>query len=331
MISIIIPVYNGEKFIKRSIESVIKQRGSWELIVVNDHSTDQTHEILSGLLSDRYRLKVIDSPSKGVTDARMAGVEIAEGDYLFFMDADDEMPLGVIEKMESIIHADSSIDIVISDITDVKGSEVCHHPYGDESITFGWQLFNWITDNRTGFLWGKAIKKSLFMSLEYVPHELKFCEDYIQMLQVSLKAKRVAHIGTSGYIYYQNPDSACNTVKSRVEYANQFYKFSVALRRLIDISIYKEENPHSDFRPITRLKVMILYYLRLYLVVIGGWMGDKENMQQSYRLWMGDNAVCMDPLYDRRRRIQTIIAYYFPLVVASLYVPVLKYKHHRIK
>lgn len=331
MISIIIPVHNGEKFIRRAIESVKSQCADWELIIVNDHSVDATEEILIEYASDDDRIRYISAVSTGVTDARMSGVVEASGEYVFFMDADDELPSGVIKAMDDAIKNDCELDLVVSDIIDVYEDDNQPHNYGEKSFTDGRQLFNWIIDNRTGFLWGKAIRKELFESLEYVPSELKFCEDYVQMLQLSLKSKKIKHIGIPGYIYYQNPDSTCNTIKSRGAYANQFYWLAVALKRLTELSDFKNYDLYTIPAPITRLKVMFLFYLRLYLAVAGGWKNDSSNLKQDYKRWMNDSINYTEPLYDANRRFQTRIAYYFPRLVATVYVPVLKYKYHRIK
>lgn len=331
MISIIIPVYNGENFIGRAIDSVIAQRGKWELIIVNDHSTDNTQKILTEYAAGDKRIVIVDSQSKGVTDARMAGAYKASGEYLFFMDADDELPPDIIRETKRVVESDNTLDMVISDITEICGNDTAQRSYGEKSFTNGRELFNWIIDQRTGFLWGKAIRKSLFLSLTYVPSTLKFCEDYVQMLQLSIKAKRIKHVGKTGYIYYQNPTSACNTVKSRENYADQFYKLAAAIKDLAKMSDFSGDEHEAGLLPATRLKVMFLYYARLYLAVMGGWSNDKDKLKCHYKEWMNNPALLPDPLYDHRRRRQTKIAYYFPWLSAAFYVPVLKYKYHRIK
>lgn len=331
MISIIIPVYNGEKYLRRAIDSVIVQKGEWELIIVNDHSTDNTSAILAEFVSGNARIRVVNSESKGVTEARLTGARAALGKYLFFMDADDELPSDIIGVIHNIISSDSSPDIVISDITDKSENGINIRQYGDKRLSIGKQLFDWIIDNRTGFLWGKAIRKDLYLSLEYVPSELKFCEDYIQMLQISIKADRVKHAGISGYIYYQNPDSACNSVKSRKEYAIQFYKLAVSLKKLLGTRLFKNSITHHGIKPEIRIKIMVLYYLRLYLAVMGGWGKDIDNLRADYCKWMKEFNEDVEPTYTKQRRSQTIAMYYVPWLFAGIYILLLKYKYHRIK
>ena len=87
-ISIILPVFNGEKFIEKAIESVLNQSlNDFELIIVNDGSTDSTLDIITSF--DDERIKVIDQNNKGPGQARNNGLEIASGEYVMFLDADD--------------------------------------------------------------------------------------------------------------------------------------------------------------------------------------------------------------------------------------------------
>lgn len=86
--SIITPVYNGERFIARSIESVLAQTyPRWELVVINDGSTDSTARIVAGFTDPR--ITTIHQDNRGLAAARNAGIQAARGDYLAFLDADD--------------------------------------------------------------------------------------------------------------------------------------------------------------------------------------------------------------------------------------------------
>ena len=89
MISAIIPVYNGEKFILSAVECVLRQSYTdWELIIVNDGSTDGTAQLLAGL-GDDPRIRVIHQPNGGVSAARNTAVAAARGSHVAFLDADD--------------------------------------------------------------------------------------------------------------------------------------------------------------------------------------------------------------------------------------------------
>lgn len=91
IVSIIMPAYNSEKFIGFSIESVLKQTlKNWELIIINDGSTDNTKKIIEEFKKKDERIKVINLPmNKGIANARNVGIEKAKGKYISFLDSDD--------------------------------------------------------------------------------------------------------------------------------------------------------------------------------------------------------------------------------------------------
>jgi glycosyltransferase involved in cell wall biosynthesis len=90
LVSIIIPAYNTEKYIRECIKSCFRQTyRNIEIICVNDGSKDNTGKIIDSMLSEDRRLKVIHQENGGVTAARMAGTKTAQGNYVFYLDSDD--------------------------------------------------------------------------------------------------------------------------------------------------------------------------------------------------------------------------------------------------
>ncbi len=90
--SVIIPTYNNEQKIERAVNSVVKQTcNSWELIIVDDGSTDATEDKLKSFLSEHNNIKYFKQANKGVTVARNTGVEFATGEFICFLDSDDEV------------------------------------------------------------------------------------------------------------------------------------------------------------------------------------------------------------------------------------------------
>lgn len=100
-ISIIVPAFNVEKYIKRTLNSIINQTFKYfELIVVNDGSTDNTLEIIKDtLFNSDINYNIINKPNEGVSIARNVGIKSAKGDYIFFLDGDDFIKEDCIEKL----------------------------------------------------------------------------------------------------------------------------------------------------------------------------------------------------------------------------------------
>jgi glycosyltransferase involved in cell wall biosynthesis len=114
LISVILPVYNGERFVRSAIHSVLRQRyPNLELIVVNDGSTDGTLEVLQTV--DDPRLRIVDQPNQGVVAARNNGFARARGEYIAFIDADDAwFPEKLAIEMETVRKYGTPVCIVYS-------------------------------------------------------------------------------------------------------------------------------------------------------------------------------------------------------------------------
>ena len=90
LISVIIPVYNAERFVAQTLDSVLEQTyENWEAILVNDGSTDNSLDILQKYAQKDARFKIIDKKNGGVSAARNDGLKKAAGEYITFLDADD--------------------------------------------------------------------------------------------------------------------------------------------------------------------------------------------------------------------------------------------------
>lgn len=114
VLSIILPVYNGEEFIRRTIQSVLTQElTDWELIVVNDGSKDQTENIVSEFCDLDTRIKKITQENKGLSAARNAGYLRAIGKYIVFLDADDYVEPDYYKKLVASTE-ESGADFVVS-------------------------------------------------------------------------------------------------------------------------------------------------------------------------------------------------------------------------
>ena len=104
-VSIIIPVFNAEKYVKETLDSVCRQSyENIEVIVVNDGSTDQSMKILNGYHTDK-KIKIISIKNSGVSVARNVGIENAKGEYITFVDSDDTIEKYMIEKLVDAIES----------------------------------------------------------------------------------------------------------------------------------------------------------------------------------------------------------------------------------
>ncbi|MFK5976789.1 MAG: glycosyltransferase family A protein [Sulfurovum sp.] len=111
LVSIITPAYNAEKYIAEAIESVIDQSyTNWELIIINDGSSDSTEDIIKSFRDSR--IKLINQSNGGVSSARNRGLKIARGEYITFLDADDKLPQNSIKVRVEYLLKYLNIDAV---------------------------------------------------------------------------------------------------------------------------------------------------------------------------------------------------------------------------
>lgn len=115
--SIIIPAYNSEKTIQRAIYSIIHQNfHSYELIVIDDGSTDQTFAICTKMSTEFPEIKLFSKPNGGVSSARNYGLKKANGEYVIFLDADDVMLQGSLNSIYEIAKKEKNPDLILCDV-----------------------------------------------------------------------------------------------------------------------------------------------------------------------------------------------------------------------
>ena len=121
-VSIIIPVFNGEKYLKKCLDSVKSQiYNDFEVIIINDGSTDNTSKIIETYLTDK-RFKVINQDNRGIGFSRNIGIKKAKGEYIVFLDSDDYIEFNFLEKMVYKIKTDN-LDMVVCDYFEEREAE----------------------------------------------------------------------------------------------------------------------------------------------------------------------------------------------------------------
>lgn len=216
MISVIIPIYNVEKYLSRCLDSVINQTFSnLEILLINDGSTDS-----SGFICDEYakndsRIVVIHQENKGPSHARNKGLDKAKGEYISFIDPDDFISLNFFEiLLNQLNETDSDICICnfqsFSNTIQIKSSDLINtYKKVYNGSTFITE-FKYTKDTvRYVVLWNKLYKKCLFENLR-MPEDVKICEDEYIWYKCMYNAKKICEIDTTLYYYYKRENSTTN-------------------------------------------------------------------------------------------------------------------------
>ena len=251
LISIIIPVYNCEKYIRRCIKSILQQTfQNFEIIVINDGSTDSTLEILEK--ENDARIKIYNFDNSGVTKSRQRGVLLAKGDYILFVDADDTINKELLFKIYKAIETFPDVEMVrfkANMINDRPGynHELYNNDYPnyDTVIDGITAIKKWsIPGKRYEVFWLYAIKEANLSILQDCPN-LKNSGDYAFMPFLIAKCKKIIMIDYVGYNYTcDNQDSLThNNEYERRRAVNFLYAYKYLMKNMHQI----EKESHQDF------------------------------------------------------------------------------------
>ncbi len=192
-ISIIMPAFNAAPFIEEAVQSVIAQDfRDWELLIVEDSSTDDTFAVAERLAAADARVKLMRNPRKGVSAARNTGIEAARGRYIAFLDADDTLDPGSLAARAAALDADPALQLVHSIVrrTDEHGCDL-HRPYGQRAaLTF---RDMWRNPAHVNTLMGRAETLRRFP----FPEDITNGEDWLMLARV-LRAGFVSHYVAGG-------------------------------------------------------------------------------------------------------------------------------------
>ena len=208
-LSVIIPVYNTGKYLQNCIQSVLNQECLYriQIIIVDDGSTDNSREILKHLQDYHVPGKDIQflyQENAGLSAARNAGLRLAEGKYLMFLDSDDALPAGSIQKsMAELIRTDA--DFVQMQYIIKQGARMKAGPHIKEGEYTDYTSMCRIP----GFAAMKIFRASLFEDI-WFPENYWF-EDTIIHLRIYPKCKKAVVLPHMGYIYLRNMEGITQT------------------------------------------------------------------------------------------------------------------------
>lgn len=200
--SIIMPAYNVEDYISRSIDSVLGQsEKDFELIIVNDGSTDRTKEICDSYSKKDKRIRVIHKKNGGLSDARNEGVKKSKGEYLIFLDSDDYWDKDLLKELSKTL--DNNPDVVRFQIREVTEDNI-KTDYDETGFLnkSGEEAFDLITKYHfVENAWAYLIKRDYYLKEKFSFKKGMVHEDYGLTPLIIIKAKIVNSISYIGYNY----------------------------------------------------------------------------------------------------------------------------------
>lgn len=291
-ISVVIPVYNVEKYLGKCLVSLTEQTWrDFEVIAVNDGSTDSSPDILRHFAEKYDYIRVIHQKNAGVSQARNTALAAARGEYLAFVDSDDYVAPTFLEELYHAC-ADNGADISCCYyyFHFIENDFLFEYPFRSKGVLTGAKAMDKLLRDVQiqSLLWNKMFRRSLFVETGVTFPSMCF-EDLAVLNQVFAKAKRVAVIDRPLYYYNQHSSSTLATIN-----ANKINDFIRAIA-MVRISLEKNglyEKYKKSYLALTRKTANCCY---LYVLQMHGkkkcMHGAMENMRRisnAIRRYSGD-------------------------------------------
>lgn len=201
-ISVIVPIYNTDKYLEPCIQSVLNQTyANWELILIDDGSSDS-----SGTIADKYeltdeRIKVVHKPNEGVSAARNQGIDMSSGDYIAFLDSDDVLTENCLEML---------LEAAVNHDADIVAGRICGGLAVSEDVIWSKDegLKNSLMDNPLTYSACAKLFKTEFVGATRFKPDLRVSEDTYFVFQLLCRQPFFVGIKDSVYVYNENPRSA---------------------------------------------------------------------------------------------------------------------------
>lgn len=217
-VSVIVPVYNVEKYLARCLDSLINQTlKDIEIICINDGSSDSSSQILEKYSNNDTRITVINQENQGLSMARNNGIKQSNGKYLGFVDSDDWIDLDFFEKLYNAAEK-HNCDIAAAGIIRLhKFNKKFHLKFENETVTNDInKKFELCDVPELSYVWNKIYKKEAFLKNGLIFEEGIFFEDVIMTPKILFYLGKLVTVPDTYYYYWRNPNSIVATRSEKV-------------------------------------------------------------------------------------------------------------------
>lgn len=270
-ISIIIPIYNSEKYLSRCLNSVSKQTyDNLEILCIDDGSTDKSKEICLNYVNDDNRFKLISKNNGGVSSSRNVGIKNATGEYITFVDSDDWLEFDAIEKMYNCIKK-QKVDIVRANYCIHDGNNRKKNNLSEKFINKKYEskdrtllLTNFFNIEFQGYVWLLMIKKELLNKINLFNEKISCCEDNIFYVDLLLNENSIYFLDEITYNYWKNESSITKSFKNYQKNLNDIISvYDIILDKILIKDLNKE---FKKWRSLLATNTIKLSIFLLYLI-----------------------------------------------------------------
>lgn len=225
LISIIVPVYNSSNFLRRCVSCIFNQTyKNWELILIDDGSTDGSAVICDEYTKEDERVKVIHQQNLGASFARKRGIDVAKGEYLTFLDSDDIVEEDYLERLYNAMKQYGTKIAACDQIKHQEGTDVIVDKSGEVMLLDNQAIHNRFFKYQFWGFGGEIYHRSVFDDIYFPQYTIN--EDYVVMAQLFDRYKQMAYVPMGLYHYMTHGESLSHQKLSRRmfdEYYNKLW------------------------------------------------------------------------------------------------------------
>lgn len=269
-LSIIVPMYNAEKYIDTCVNTLVQQdipNDEYEIIIVNDGSTDRGPMIVESYKEKYNNIKLISVKNGGQSKARNIGVENAKGEYLYFVDADDYISINSLGNLLNRT-IKNNLDMMFFDLRNVSDNNETKCNYNEDNKLEIKSGIKYFTDNNVNNgPWHYIVSKDFINKncLRFI--EGKFCEDGMFLIASIFEAKRVAYSKVDVYRYVVRPNST-TTQKSKEHLLKMVDDFLFAIHYINEYYTKAIEGgyPHEFITRLESRRNSYIYFMQIRMI-----------------------------------------------------------------
>lgn len=318
MISIIIPIYNVEKYLEKCLDSILNQTyKNLEIILIDDGSTDNSPNICNSYCEKDKRIKIIHKNNEGVSSARNKGIELSKGKYIVFIDSDDYVSNEHIEVLYDCIIS-NNVDLVISNLIDISEDGIILNNEEKESFLMNKdqclkELLS--EDNFYHLCCGNIYRKDLLEKIRFnckyrIAEDLDFLYRYIKQISSAY------FLSKNTYYYLKREGSATNSIYSE-KWNDELKICNFIISEMVEL----ENNFHKYAkRKYIRLNINQAYRFELN-------KNQTKILKNNIKIYK--NEMFNSKLFDNKEKLKIFLllkSYYLFKIVSNIKDKIIKYK-----
>lgn len=317
-ISVIVPVYNGEKYVEKCVERLISEKDFLhEIIIVNDGSKDNTEELLRRYEMDE-KILIINQDNKGVSAARNCGIRACTGEWVVFCDVDDEINDGFFCDIINSLEDGLGADLICYAKGEIGSDEsgVCVRNFDKKKaflLSLGCDVDNLLNDYIFMSVWSKVFKRDILVANRIEFNEkISYAEDVLFLLQYLLKTRTINLIHRGYYLYLPNEEGACMRGGSIRDYEG-FFEFDENFWKIVNSD---ESLMHDD-----KIKSVEEDYLfNIARIMCGRVVRGTKSFPLEERSKMVKNICDRTKSYYKKASVKVKFAFWFKRYFTWLYI-----------